>query len=201
MNRRSRSPRSERAAVALAAAVAGCSSVVGSEHESFDFVIGEPDGAALVATWEGALEDDEFSVGVAASFTHSGAEPCAIAVYLHATQPDRKDMPVLTGLPAPETAGELIFDGVLLPPRDGVVFRTTIGSWELGPGLLGGLHAPDEFHQFPAEPPTTRRWLTIATCAAPDIHATIELTLGFSRPDRPGRTEAPGDISAAVFWR
>jgi hypothetical protein len=197
MLRRSRSRRSERAVAALAI-VAGCGgTVVGGGRELLEFTIDGSDGAAIVAMWEGVDERDELDLGVSGALTHRGPEPCPVAVYLHATQPAPEDMPTLTELPAPETAGELVFEGILLPPRDGVTFTTEIGQWD---GETSLFHWPDEFHEFPPEPPTTRRWVTIATCADPDIDVEMELSLGISRPARP-RDEGLGDASAAIFWQ
>jgi hypothetical protein len=197
MTRRSRSWKSERAVAALTAAVTGCGSIlVGSGFEMLDFSVDGPDGAAIVAVWDGVDERDELDIGISASLSHGGPEPCPVAVYLHAAQPDPKDMPTLTELPAPETAGALIFEGILLPPRDGVTFTTEIGAWQ--PDRL--FSWPDEFHDFLAEPPTTRRWVTIATCAEPDIEVKMDVKLGFSRPARP-RDDGPSDMSAAIFWR
>jgi hypothetical protein len=173
--------------------VVGCSSVIGHEQSTFEFRLSRPDGAGFRATWEGVIEQDDVEIGLAATLTHTGSGPCPVAVYLHATEPDRADMPTLTGLPAPESPGELIFEAILLPPRDGVVFTTEIGELDFD--------LREALHPVPPEPPTTRSWLTIATCAEPDIRVDMRLNLGFSRPQLPGRADRPSDLSAVVLWR
>jgi hypothetical protein len=197
MARQSQSWRSERAAAALAVAVVGCgSTLVGGSFERLDLTIDKPEGAAIVATWDGVDKRDSLDIGVTAALSHHGPEACHVAVYLHASQPDQEDMPTLTDLPAPQTTGELIFEGVLLPPRDGVVFTTEIGEWDAETELF---NTPDTIHDIPPESPTTRRWLTIATCAAPDIDVAMEVRLLFSRPSRP-RDDGPNETSTAILW-
>lgn len=198
MPRRSRSRRSDALAAALATVTAGClGTLMGGRNETLELRIDQAGGAAIVATWEPVDEKDDLDIGVAAALSHHGAEPCHVAVYLHATEPAPTDIPTLTGPPAPETAGELLWEGVLLPPRDGVVFTSEVGEWDQETDLF---HWPEGFHHFPPEPPVSRRWVTLATCAEPDIAVKMEVWLGFSRPALPRREDGPDDMSAAVLW-
>lgn len=188
---------SRRAPALLATAALSCGTVIaGVTHAPLEFQIDGPGGAAIVATWNGVVERDDLDIGVAGALTHLGAEPCHVAVYLHDSRPDRADIPTLTGPPAPELPGELIFEAVLLPPRDGVVFTREIGSFDAS-GLFSW---PEAFHHFPGEPPTTHRFVTFATCADPDIRVELDLSLGFARPERLGGDDEVDAMHAEKLW-
>ncbi|MBL9100394.1 MAG: hypothetical protein JNL82_05525 [Myxococcales bacterium] len=124
-----------------------------------------------------------------------GTEPCRIAVYEHALEPDPATIPVLTrNQPAPLMAGEgrRVFESLLPGVRDG---HTLVRELEEGNALGDDFNFGDYLE--PDDDPDLNHidvWLTVATCEAPDIEVNLEIR----RELCPAR--ARGEIAADVWW-
>lgn len=125
-----------------------------------------------------------------------GAEPCRVAVYEHATEPDAASIPILErDAAAPERAGEgrLVFESLLPGARDGVVFVRELDGQtdQLGDGdPFGDYLEPDDDEDLNR----IDVWLTIATCAAPNVAVELEIRREVC-PER-GR----GAVLAEPWW-
>ena len=125
-----------------------------------------------------------------------GAEPCRIAVYEHALEPEAMSIPVLEReVAAPETAGagRLLFETLLPGARDGIVFVRELDGQtdQLGDGFpFGDYLEPDN------DPDLNRvnLWLTVATCAAPNVAVELEIR-GEVCPER-----GHGSVVADPWW-
>jgi hypothetical protein len=124
-----------------------------------------------------------------------GTEPCRIAVYEHAQEPDAAKIPVLTrDQPAPTAAGEgrQVFESLLPGVRDG---HALVRELEVG-NALGDSYDYGDYLEPDDDADLSRLdvWLTIATCEAPALEVNLEI----HREVCPAR--APGSVEADVWW-
>lgn len=177
-----RSPSSPSRSLALGLALAGGGCTVEFERDSaqVDLRLEQPGGLGFAIDVT-ARQRDELYLDLDAGLTNLGGEPCHLAVYLHTTEPVPEDMPALTGPPAPVIAGaELLFETVLAPPSEGREFTRRLASFEL---IADRVEASGE----------RRRWVTIATCAAPTLQLELQLALQLQHLIR-----RPGERSATI---
>ncbi len=124
-----------------------------------------------------------------------GAEPCRLALYEYSSAPDAAAVPVLTRNEAapPTTAdgGVLVFESLLPGARDGTVFVRKLDDEGLGDTFDYGTNlepAADDVIE------TMNVWLTVATCADPQIEVDLEITMSLC-PERPS-----GAVAADMWW-
>ena len=165
MRYRSSSSPSRSAALALLLLLGpgSCAAESVGDGVDLDLHVDQPGGLGFEVRVTGRRRD-ELYLDLHAGLTNLGADPCHVAVFLHAAEPVPADMPSLTGPPAPVIAdAQLMFETVLAPPSGGREFTRRL---DFAPLIVEALEASGE----------RRRWLTIATCEAPDLQ--VELTLG-----------------------
>lgn len=161
--RSSSSPRLS-GALALLLASAGCFADFAEDDALVDLHLVQPGGLGFELRATGRSKD-ELYVTLNGYLTNLGTEPCHVAIFLHTTEAVREDIPALTGPPAPAVAdAQLMFETVLAPPNEGREFTRDLDYLSLFPEKL-------------ARDGELRRWLTIATCEAPDLQIELELNL------------------------
>ncbi len=179
--RSSSSPsRSGALALTLLLAGGGCLAEWAEDDAHVDLRVDQPGGLGFEIEVSGRNRDELF-LYLDAHLTNLGAEPCHVAIFLHTSEPVREDMPALSGPPAPVVAGaRLIFETVLAPPSEGREFTRDLDAVTLMADRLAGGGE-------------LRRWLTISTCAAPDLQVQLGLDLQLLYLAR-----RPGDRRAAI---
>ena len=196
----SKSP-SSALALALASgsawSVGGCGSgECGEDVSTFEWT---PTGPGTAAVHVHGSTPERWAYVAANWYGHArnlGAEPCRLAVYEHAHAPEVTEIPILEqGVAAPETAGEgrLLFETLLPGAREGIVFVRELDgqSDQLGDGdPFGEYLEPDDDEDLNH----IDLWLTVATCAAPDVKVEIEIRREVC-PER-GR----GSVLADRWW-
>ncbi len=167
MRCRSSSSPSRRGALGLALALAltgGCFSEIEEGSAQVDVHLVEPGGLGFEMSVAGK-ERDEFSLLLDAELTNLGTEACHLAISLHTSEPVPEDIPFLTGPPAPAVAGaQVLFETVLAPASEGRDFTRRLAYFEL---IYDKLEDSDEL----------RRWITVATCEAPDLQIKLSFDL------------------------
>lgn len=174
----------------LAAVLCGCS-VADDREVLLSFTIDEPGGAALrvVVGVRGRL--NVAYVGLRGELRNRGSEPCHIAVYEHFSEPSPDDLPVLDGSPAPTSiaaSGTLLMESVLPPPSDGREYVLAIPTLDHEPTHIYSLPDAEDYvfgialgsKDFADD---VRAWVSVATCAAPDVQIDLGVLIDDHRVD------------------
>lgn len=177
----SRSPSRIELLLVLAAALVevgcrlGCETL-GEEHR--EFILREAGGAALHIFGESPDGEEVLDAYVLGQARNHGDAPCRLALYRHASEPTPADLPVLTADADAPTAigadGVLVFEALLPAARDGEAVVREISEFSNQNGTPGrGIY----LHSDDLDDASIAAWLSLTTCAEPDVEVDLQFTL------------------------
>jgi hypothetical protein len=160
--------------LALALLCVACRSDGDWVHRSLDLTIEDPRGVVLELEITGMRPGQPVDGQLGGFITNLGSDTCHVAIYAHTAPPDPAAIPVLTGPPAPDGPGELLFETVIPSSGEFEPFSRPIGNDY-------GFNGPT-FELV--ESGSLRAWLTIATCAQPDVRAQLDVEVDWLEKER-----------------